>query len=277
MKPGISLLLCAVVTLLASRPAHAVGRLADLSVVDRTNGAVLPVYYAHGTYWIAGTPGRRYGLLIRNALGERVLAVASVDGINVLSGAPAAVDQVGYVLGPRERYEIDGWRKSDNEVAAFEFVASPQSYAERTGRASNVGVVGVAVFRERPEPPPSLAPSPSIDGYASDAARAPTSGTARREAAASPPAEPAAGASVTPRLAEAPKLGTGHGERETSVVGHTDFERLSDRPDEVLRVRFDSYEHLVAMGVIRQPAPRLPQPDAFPGSAMLGYVPDPPR
>ena len=144
MKPGISLLLCAVVTLLASRPAHAVGRLADLSVVDRTNGAVLPVYYAHGTYWIAGTPGRRYGLLIRNALGERVLAVASVDGINVISGATAAVDKVGYVLGPRERYEIDGWRKSDNEVAAFEFVASPQSYAERTGRASNVGVVGVA-------------------------------------------------------------------------------------------------------------------------------------
>jgi hypothetical protein len=75
--------------------------------------------------------------------------------------------------------------------------------------------------------------------------------------------------------APALKLGTGHGAREASYVQDTDFERLSSTPNEVIRIRYDSYENLVAMGVV--PAPRWrTAPNPFPDSPLPGYVPDPP-
>ena len=134
---------------LAHLPAQAIGRLADVTIVDRDTGATLPVHYARGEYWVAGRPGARYAITVRNRLGERVLAVPSVDGVNVLSGETAAWDQRGYVFSPYERYQITGWRKSNSEVAAFEFSHIATSYAARTGRPGHVGVIGVALFREQ--------------------------------------------------------------------------------------------------------------------------------
>jgi hypothetical protein len=82
-----------------------------------------------------------------------------------------------------------------------------------------------------------------------------------------------------------PSLGTAHGRRETSYVGKTTFERAQPSPDEVVRIRYDSRENLVAAGVIPvPPPPRWPRPagpagsagpSPFPGSEP-GYVPDPP-
>ena len=67
-----------------------------------------------------------------------------------------------------------------------------------------------------------------------------------------------------------PKLGTGHGQSETSVVRYTDFERASTNPDEVIAIYYDSYRNLVAQGVIRD-YPRYARPSPFPGQ----FVPDP--
>ena len=47
--------------------------------------------------------------------------------------------------------EITGWRKSLERTAAFYFTDLGDSYAARTGRPQNVGVIGVAVFQERPK------------------------------------------------------------------------------------------------------------------------------
>jgi hypothetical protein len=74
--------------------------------------------------------------------------------------------------------------------------------------------------------------------------------------------------------APTPRLGTAHGARETSWVSHTRFERRSERPDDVIRIRYDSRENLIASGVIRLPVP--PRLDPFPASDHAGYVPDPP-
>src|SRR5260370_5274867 len=133
--------------------AQVMGGLAEVAIIDWDSGAVLSPHFYQGEYWVAGRPGARYAIEIRNRLGERLLAVTSVDGVNVVSGATAGWDQTGYVFGPGERYQITGWRKTDAEVAAFAFVDSPNSYAERTGRPANVGVIGVEIFRERPPQP----------------------------------------------------------------------------------------------------------------------------
>jgi hypothetical protein len=87
-------------------------------------------------------------------------------------------------------------------------------------------------------------------------------------------AGPEGGRSTAPL--PAPKLGTGHGARETSVVSHTSFARLQSQPNEVIRIRYDSRENLIAAGVIREPVARGPIPDPFPQSGDTPYVPDPP-
>ena len=151
----------AALAFLGTPPAHAVGRLTDINVIDRDSGATLPVYRHRGDYWVAGRPGGRYAVSVRNASGERVLGVISVDGVNVVSGETASWEQTGYVLSPWQSFDISGWRKSDAEVAAFHFAASQASYAARTGRPDHVGVIGVAVFREKlPPPPPVSVPYP---------------------------------------------------------------------------------------------------------------------
>lgn len=287
--------------------ASAVGRLADVVVVDRDSGASLPVYHDRGEYWVAGRPGARYAISVRNRLGERLMAVTSVDGVNVLSGETAGWDQSGYVFSPHGQYQITGWRKSNDEVAAFEFADARASYAARTGRPDHVGVIGVALFREKP--PETLAPAPAYsrrkesdqalpearlgntpaappaaDAQASAARQAGQAGALadkRAESAATAQDGLAAGERQAKAGAEAlptPKLGTAHGQREASVVYRTSFERLHSQPSEVVRIRYDSRENLVASGVIREPVlrPGLPGANPFPQSDRFGYVPDPP-
>jgi len=253
--------------------AHALGSLARVSVVDRETGAELPTYYARGEYWVAGKPGARYAIEIHNGGGGRLLAVTSVDGVNVLSGDTAGFDQDGYVFDPGQSYRITGWRKSNSEVAAFTFTDSRDSYAARTGRAANVGVIGVALFREQPPAVARSAPeAPATAAPAAGAAAAAERALAESALAASPPALNA----PMPAPAPAAKLGTGHGEREYSYVVDTEFHRMQPTPNEVIRIRYDSLENLVAMGIIRRPRPVPRTPDAFPGSEQRHFVPDPP-
>lgn len=68
------------------------------------------------------------------------------------------------------------------------------------------------------------------------------------------------------------KLGTGHGEREYSVVEFTDFRRATRQSGEVLTIYYDRYENLVARGNIAG-GPRFAQPRPFPGA--VRFVPDP--
>lgn len=299
---GLSASLFAAATLPAcARMPVSQGRWLQVEVQDRDSGATLPVYSADGQLYVAGRPGARYGVTIRNLRNERVLVVMSVDGVNVLTGQTAGWTQNGYVLGPYESGQIAGWRKSDREIAAFEFTAQPESYAARTGRPLDVGVIGVAVFRERrpeprPAPPISMPRDRSDDRRASAAessapssaapsvpspspSQAPVESEALGRAAPSGAAADAAKSSSIARR-EAPaaeqKLGTGHGQRETSVIGRTTFERASSSPDEVLALRYDSRANLIAQGVIPRPDAVPSRPRPFPQTPQAGFVPDPP-
>jgi hypothetical protein len=283
-------LLCLVslIALTGGCKAEAVrGNLADLTIIDRDTGAVLTPYRYHGEYWVAGRPGSRYAVEVRNHLGERLLVVMSVDGVNVVSGDTAAWDQGGYVFSPGELYQVTGWRKSDAEVAAFTFTESPNSYAERTGRSANVGVIGVALFRERPPQPiaAQLAPPAEIariEAPVAAAATPPRASFPPQLNALSAPAVQAPAASTNamqppapPPAAPEPKLGTGHGNREYSFVSNTQFHRMQSTPNEILHIHYDSRANLIAMGIIPRGRPPATYGNPFPGSEP-SYVPDPP-
>ncbi|MBX3688705.1 hypothetical protein [Dokdonella sp.] len=260
----------------AALPAQA-GRIVDMNVVDRDTGASLPTWRANGQVYVAGTPGHRYSVRLTNRSGGRVLAVLSVDGVNATTGETASSDQGGYVLQPWQSIDIAGWRKSLDEIAQFNFTALPNSYAARTGRPANVGVIGVAVFTERERywerkdqiareaAPPSPAPRYPAAGARAEEAESAAGASADRARS------PEAMAQSMPAQRKAERLGTGHGDREYARVEQTTFERATTRPAEVVSIRYDSYANLVAQGIIVRPIARsTPQP--FPND----FVPDPP-
>ena len=197
--------------------------------------------------------------------------------------------QTGYVFAPWQTYELTGWRKSDQQVAAFEFTALPDSYAARTGRPLDVGVIGVAIFREKLRPPavqvlPQARDERRADRMDSNGASPAAAAVPSQAPPASPPASPPAPsatgkASAEMQEAARSRLGTGHGEREDSRVSRTDFERASSTPNEIISLQYDRYENLLAAGIIPADGPqRVARPRPFPGSRDSAlYVPDPPR
>ncbi|HUN67915.1 MAG TPA: hypothetical protein VMU46_03900 [Burkholderiales bacterium] len=261
-------LACAALLAAVSTHAAAVGGLADVTVFDRSDGRQLPVYWHEGRAYVVGKPGNEYAVRIRNRQREEVLGVISVDGVNVITGETASSQQSGYVLAPYRQFDISGWRKNLASTAAFYFTALPDSYAARTGRPDNVGVIGVAFYRKKAEPAPVAPPAPFSSGELS-----------RKDAPAA--AESSADAQNAPRsmAQREDRLGTGHGRVEASYTRYVGFERASSEPAETVAIYYDSYRNLLARGIIPQPIapcainclPYRPQPNPFPG-----FVPDPP-
>ena len=264
---------------LGAAPAVA-GWIGNVELLTRGDASVLPVYEKDGRKWVVGTPGQEYAIRVCNTTGARVLAVMSVDGVNVVSGETASPSQSGYVLDAWQCADINGWRKNLASIAAFYFTELPDSYAARTGRPDNVGVIGVAFFRERPQPvawkdtpgriaPQSAAAEPSArqeaaGGSANETGRVEAERKARSDLAA-----------ATPAPAPMAKIGTGHGRNEHSYVQTTRFERESATPNETIAFHYDRRENLVAMGILPPPAvARSSNP--FPAWTPR-FVPDPPQ
>lgn len=266
----------------AALPAQAVGRLVDVSIVDRDTGRTLQPIAYRGQWWVAGRPGARYRIVLAARDGRRTLDVVSVDGVNAITGDTAAWNQTGYVVEPYDTFGVDGWRKNAAQVAAFTFAALPDSYAVRTGRPANVGVIGVAVFDERP---PVVHPrvdaslraepvAPASDGAPPPA---PSQGPVPAPAPSRSPRPDAASAKgdATAAMPEArERLGTGHGAIESSAIVYVPFERARSTPSEVVTIHYDRLENLIAMGIVPSRSATNADGDPFPDSRR--YVPDPP-
>jgi hypothetical protein len=232
---------------------------AHVDLYDRSERRALEVHHHRGRQYVVGRPGNEYAIRIRNCSDRRVLAVVSVDGVNVVSGETAAPDQAGYVIDPYGYVTIEGWRKDLDRTAAFYFSDPGDAYAARTGRPDDLGVIGVALFRERA---PAWVHSPEA------VAAAP--GTARQESTA----QSKASSPAMEGYADATQpLGTGHGRQEWSPAQRVEFERASSRPDQRVVLRYDRYENLVAQGILPRRSSPWHEPEPFPGT--LGFVPDP--
>ncbi|HXV09242.1 MAG TPA: hypothetical protein VD839_00410 [Burkholderiales bacterium] len=294
-KPILAAMLLGSMT---TTPALA-GRLADVTVYDSGSGRVLPVHAHDGRSYIVGQPGNEYQIRIRNRTGAEVLAVVSVDGVNAVSGETAGWNQTGYVLAPYQTLSIKGWRKNLQRVAAFYFTEHANSYAARTGRPHNVGVIGVALFRKRVDAdaridrgssragrPGKVEESPFPDDQErardsvgrGDSADAPApfgaAGQEPGEASAglprSAPRQDAARErpyTPEPLARKSSSLGTGHGRSRTSHARYTSFERAGEHPAQIVAIHYDTYGNLVRLGVLGSPRIATPFPGAF--------VPDP--
>lgn len=118
--------------------------------LENAYGDMLPGLIVLGRSYVIGKTSERYILTVRNKTSRRMEVVASVDGLDVLDRRPASVSKRGYIVNGGTTLRIQGFRLDSSKVAAFRFGSVSRSLAAQTYGDRNVGVIGVAVFDERP-------------------------------------------------------------------------------------------------------------------------------
>jgi len=125
------------------------------------------IYLDGANAHLQGKKGERYVLQYRNYSKQSIYEiVTTVDGLGVMNGKPGSIKSAGYVLKPGEVLQVEGFRKSRDEVAAFRFAEVDDAYAanSKQGAVSNVGVIGTAVFElydpnKKDKPAPAETPN----------------------------------------------------------------------------------------------------------------------
>jgi hypothetical protein len=210
-------------------------------------GSLLPTFERAGRTYVLGQHGDRYRVRIANPTSQRVEVVVSVDGRDAVDGGPARFEKAGYVLPPWGEVVVDGFRLSMRDVAAFRFSTVAGSYAALRGHARDVGVIGVAVFRELAPPPPRpVLRRPSSEPPYNESRDQRSSAGKGDGAAAAPSAQGSRSRSADE---DRPGLGTGFGERRYNPVTTVQFRRARATPDYVLAVRYDDHDGLLALGI----------------------------
>lgn len=125
----------------------------DINIL--VNGNRCKQYFHEGKIFIEAKDGSEYTIEIKNNTWSRILAVCSVDGLDILTGKTAVESNPGYVISAYNVGKFDGFRVSDDKVAKFVFGSKGSSYAADKGDGSerNVGVIGVRLFQEKIKTP----------------------------------------------------------------------------------------------------------------------------
>jgi len=133
----------------------------DVQIVTES-GEVAPTYAFKGRYYVQGNDGEHYGIRVTNPTGNRVEAVVSVDGLDVVDGEGGDLRKRGYIVPAYGEVRIEGFRTSLADVASFRFSSVDDSYAGKKGKARNVGVIAVAIFEETAPAPDTQIITPDV-------------------------------------------------------------------------------------------------------------------
>lgn len=112
-------------------------------------GKNIDQYNHNGKIYVEGRKGSNYVIQYRNNTSHRQKVVISVDGLNVLTGNTDWTK--GYIVSAYGVLNVPGWRKDSNNVAAFEFSSTLDSYNQHndSGNEHNIGVIGALVYNEK--------------------------------------------------------------------------------------------------------------------------------
>ena len=100
--------------------------------------------------FIEARSGTNYTVKIKNDNSYRVMAVLSVDGLDVVTGKPAEETNTGYIIDAYSSLDVKGYRISDDNSASFIFTSKGKSYVQQAkSNATNAGVIGLRTFKEK--------------------------------------------------------------------------------------------------------------------------------
>lgn len=241
------------------------------------NGKPVKEYFKNPKVYIEGREGNDFSIRIKNNGYKRIVAIPSVDGLSVLDGKEASHNSQGYIISGHDSMTIDGWRISDDEVKLFYFTNPEDSYAERKDEGDNLGVIGVAIFREKDAPiiynynvhhfgcecnqcqpfkfpkcptyPYVIGNEPNIMMCSSKVENASLSADNTRGA----------------KNFSSQELGTGWGETKSDSVTTVSFDR-EDKVDATFNVFYNTREQLKKLGINFGRREKYIEPSAFPGT-----------
>jgi hypothetical protein len=244
----------------ASAPAYphsknSLGGEVNIEIVSESRRAFLSI--PHRDSWKGGTHlikqyleamrGENYGIVIHNMTPERIGVVIAVDGRNIISGRRSDLknNEAMYIVNSYEQGAYDGWRTAGDRVHKFYFTAMADSYAMRTfGDATAMGIIAVAVYREKKQPQPLY----------------------EQERRVSRPAAPSAGRAAEGKagIARNESAGTGFGGEQYSPTIRVAFEPVST-PIQKTLIKYEWREVLCRKGVLdcREARNRLWEEDAY--------------
>ncbi len=114
------------------------------------NGHACKQYTHDGKIFIEAKDGSEYEIKIKNPHWFRVMAVVTVDGLNVISGKEDLDNGGGYIISGNSSLTIKGFRHSNESVGAFKFTNKNSSYTKEQGNGTaNVGVIGILLYNEQ--------------------------------------------------------------------------------------------------------------------------------
>ena len=183
--------------------------------------------------YLEAKKGDNYGIVIRNNSPERLGVVIAVDGRNIITGSRSDLknNETMYIVNAYEQVRYDGWRTTAREVHQFYFTEPADSYSIRTfADSSAMGVIAVAVFREKDRPQPMLELS-------------------RRDAAPAAPSLDSAGRSMG-KASAGESTGTGFGDSRYSPVVRVEFEP-ENLPVQKTLIKYEWHETLCKKGILQ--------------------------
>lgn len=230
-----------------------------ITVSILVDGRPLPIYEQGGRHFVEGVPGAHYVIrVVPQIYSGRLEVLESVDGRDVLKDQAASLSSAGMVIsGPWDNH---GWRINDNEVRDFVFGSVADSIAAQAGQPANVGVIGVAAYREKQREYFTGASTFTLSSatYKDSGAMAGSDVHYRSLSADRSANEGQATSSLSA------DMGTGMGAARADSVGHTTFTR--DGRVARIEIQYRSHEWLLAQGIISN----VTYPSAFP-SGDTGY------
>lgn len=224
-----------------------------------------------GFTFIEARKGTQYTLKLKNNTWQRVCAIISVDGLDVITGKNAESTDTGYLINGQSSIEIKGYRVSDENVAAFVFTDGKKSYATANNKALNNGVIGVRFISEKVKEIPYLWTQYMNHSNAQDFSQNPlpkdvTYTMSCNHMSSSNTLKSSIGGQ-SHRSTPTPKkmdLGTGWGEQINDKVTNVDFE-MGDLASEI-QIHYASRPVLESLGVDFSPKKQITLPQAFNGN-----------
>ena len=253
------------------------------------DGKPIQEYHKDERTFVEGRQGSNFSLELTNLTPRRILVHPTVDGLSAMSGKEASrLDDDGYVLHAFQKTTIPGWRLNNDEVARFFFAGAGKSYAEKTGKGRDKGVIACAVWEEKVVAQAmnffASAAMPSAAGCAEEENTGGElhtqmcsyeSGEFHSKATFDSMSSETRTKGVTrgaggqrrnsmrrERKCSTQNLGAGFGERAKHEVHETHFDKATDSPVVIATIYYDDLKGLRAQGINirRQKSKRLPNP-----------------
>ena len=236
----------------------------DYSAEILVDGRPLVEYASRGKTYVEARKGAEYEIRFTNRTGGRVGVAIAVDGLNSIDAKEtSARDAAKWIVGPWETITIGGWQTSSGTARRFYFTDEPSSYGAWMGKTRNLGLVSVAVFREKlPDPPrrhwwSGLSGGRRDQAQPSEAPAAPMPSAEGSARGAEPQQKAAADTRQKKESLDDESAATGIGREVDHEVTRVAFDAES-HPATVLDLRYEYHEGLARLGVLPRPRPRDP-------------------